>query len=391
MIYSISRAALLHELERLHMASGAVDILQRKSEIIPFKLTDVRTPAGNIIKQEMLAAGGDCATPFGSITCSTEVEDIVLLGTEKHYRRLMDKLKLMPYFGLAEISEELKSALSRQQKRTVLSDGRAITYDRCLVMGIINVTPDSFYAGSRRDADSAVETAGRMLEDGADLLDIGGESTRPGSKPVSVDTEIERVVHVIKRIRSLYPEAVISVDTWHARTAEEAFMAGADILNDVTAFSGDPDMEKLALDNKIPSILVHSFGSAASPSYEKDNDIDIVREVVGSLSKQANWLGLKGYPAEKVILDPGIGFGKSRAQDLELLKGLEALSGGAYPVLLAASRKRVIGDILDLPTEERLEGSLAIAARAVESGCSMIRVHDVRETIRFIKMMEAMK
>ena len=134
MIYSISRAALLHELERLHMASGAVDILQRKSEIIPFKLTDVRTPAGNIIKQEMLAAGGDCATPFGSITCSTEVEDIVLLGTEKHYRRLMDKLKLMPYFGLAEISEELKSALSRQQKRTVLSDGRAITYDRCLVM-----------------------------------------------------------------------------------------------------------------------------------------------------------------------------------------------------------------------------------------------------------------
>ena len=177
-------------------------ILLGKGQIVPLKVLHVRTPAANIIKQEMLAAGGDCATPGTAITCAVSHVDILLLGNQKHYKTLLYKLKQMPYFGIPDIVKDLESCLAPVSKCTALADGRVLRYDSVKVMGIINVTPDSFYAGSRiQNIDAVLKQAERMLAEGAAILDIGGESTRPGSEPVTAEEERTRVLPAVNAIK----------------------------------------------------------------------------------------------------------------------------------------------------------------------------------------------
>jgi len=407
MLYRINARALEASLDSLHMDPRALPILTRKCIIEPFKITDVRTPAANIIKQEMLAAGGDCATPMSAVACTEKYVDIILLGTRKHYERLLGKLEQMPYFGLKKIARQLGAALREKEKLTRLADGRILHYEHCLVMGIINVTPDSFYTESRvgierrdfateqpLDLVAIANRAGKMLSEGAALLDVGGESTRPGAKQVTAEEEYARVVPAIKTIKERYPSAIVSVDTYRAATAQGALEAGADIINDITALEGDTAMEDLVVRSEAPVILMHAEGApdAASCVQERATQYDdVVRRVAAYLDAQAQKLRERGVGADKIILDPGIGFGKSSVQNLNLLKNLETLTGGEYPVLLAASRKTVIGDVLGgLPPQGRLEGTLATTAQAVLSGCAMVRVHDVKEHVRLIRMMEAM-
>jgi dihydropteroate synthase len=242
MLYRINPAFLTQELQSLKMNEVAVKILMGKGSIIPFKVTGVRTPAANIIKQEMLAAGGDCAVPAGTVTCAEDRVDIILLGTQKHYKTLIYKLKQMSYFGIQSIYKELTEAMQRTTKKTVLADGRELVYTRTMVMGIINATPDSFYPASRTQAQNALTVAEKMLQDGADVLDIGGASTRPGTELVTKEEEQQRVLPVIKGIKEHFPKCIISVDTYWAETAKAALSAGADIINDVSAMAMDPKM-----------------------------------------------------------------------------------------------------------------------------------------------------
>lgn len=392
MLYEVNPDALKGEITRLGVYRPSVSILADKGRVLALKVTDVRTPAANIIKQEMLAAGGDCATPGTAITCAVPRVDIILLGGRKQYDILLYKMRQMPYFGIPAVVAELERYLRKGPKGTLLADGRRLTYDRMAVMGILNVTPDSFYAGSRRQGtDAVLAQAERMLADGAAILDIGGESTRPGADPVTAEEERARVLPAVEQVKRRFPEAVVSVDTYRASLAREALAVGADIINDISAMQADPGMLQAVVDTGAPIILMHMRGVPKNMQTQCQYD-NVVQEVAASLDERARLLRDRGIGPDKIILDPGIGFAKDTPQNLALIQGLNALTGSEYPVLMAASRKTVIGQALGgLPPEERLEGTLAISAASVYAGAELVRVHDVRENVRLIRMLEAIR
>jgi dihydropteroate synthase len=254
-------------------------------------------------------------------------------------------------------------------------------------MGIINVTPDSFSDGGVHfDRVAAIESALRMVEDGAAIVDVGGESTRPGAEPVSIDEEIGRVVPVIEGIRAK-SDVAISIDTRNAATARAAFAAGADILNDVTALRHDPEMIGVAADLNAPVILMHMRGTPATmQSLAKYDDVvdDVLRELTPSVER-ARSAGL-----DQVLIDPGIGFAKTFEHNLQLLARCDELTRVA-PVVIGASRKKFIGHLTGREGPERVSGSLAAIAAATLGGASIVRVHDVRETVDFLKVFRAIE
>ena len=392
MLLKINKELLPEALASIGAHKDSLPIFAHKAEIIPLKLLKVRTPAANIIKQELLAIGGDAVTPMGAVNCSERYVDILLLGTLKAYKVLLKKLALMPYFGIPQAYEDLKKALEPVDLRTTLADGRVLTYEKMCIMGILNITPDSFYAGSRVPLmQDVLERAGKMLAAGAGVLDIGGESTRPGSDSVDGEEERRRVVPVIEALRKEYPEAVLSVDTYRADTAEAAVAAGADIINDISAMEADARMADVVVKSKAPIILMHMRGTPKNMQQNCEYK-NVVEEVAVYLAERAAVLRERGVGADKIILDPGIGFAKNVQQNLLLMRDLEVLTSFGYPVLLAASRKSTIGAVLGgIPAEERLEGTIATSLQAVYAGAQMVRVHDVKANVRAIRMLEAMR
>ena len=394
MLLKINKELLGEAMASIGAHPASLPIFAHKSEIVPYKLLGVRTPAANILKQEMLAAGGDAVVPTGCIVNADKYVNVVLLGTLKQYKLVLKKLELMQYFGLkqvaAELQEAVAAALEPAALRTTLTDGRVLTYDKMCVMGILNITPDSFYEGSRVSAlADVVARAGQMLEQGAQVLDIGGESTRPGSDSVDGDEERQRVLPVIEALRREYPEAVLSVDTYRADTAEAALSVGADIINDISAMEADARMADVVVRTKAPIILMHMRGTPKNMQQNCQYQ-DVVQEVAVYLAQRAQLLREQGVGADKIILDPGIGFAKDVEQNLRLMRDLHVLTSFGYPVLLAASRKSTIGAVLGgIPAVERLEGTIATSLQAVYAGAQMVRVHDVQANVRAIRMLEA--
>jgi dihydropteroate synthase len=253
---------------------------------------------------------------------------------------------------------------------------------KTLIMGILNTTPDSFSdGGSYIRVDEAVKRAIEMVEQGADIIDIGGESTRPGAEYVSADEEIERVVPVIKAISEAV-DVPISIDTYKAKVAKEAIAAGAHIINDVWGAKADPDMKYVAAETGAPIILMHNRKNKSYDSFFRDVMNDLYESI--TLVKGA------GVKDEQIILDPGIGFAKDLTLNLEMMRQLHRLVAIGYPVLLGTSRKSMIGMVLDLPVQERMEGTGATVCYGIQQGCQMVRVHDVKEISRMAKMMDAM-
>ena len=394
MLLKINKELLGEAMASIGAHPASLPIFAHKSEIVPYKLLGVRTPAANILKQEMLAAGGDAVVPTGCIVNADKYVNVVLLGTLKQYKIVLKKLELMQYFGLKQVATELQEAVAAALEpaalRTTLADGRVLTYDKMCVMGILNITPDSFYEGSRVSAlADVVARAGQMLEQGAQVLDIGGESTRPGSDSVDGDEERRRVLPVIEALRREYPEAVLSVDTYRADTAEAALSVGADIINDISAMEADARMADVVVRSKAPIILMHMRGTPKNMQQNCQYQ-DVVQEVAVYLAQRAQLLREQGVGADKIILDPGIGFAKDVEQNLRLMRDLHVLTSFGYPVLLAASRKSTIGAVLGgVPASERLEGTIATSLQAVYAGAQMVRVHDVLENVRAIRMLEA--
>ena len=394
MLLKINKELLGEAMASIGAHPASLPIFAHKSEIVPYKLLGVRTPAANILKQEMLAAGGDAVVPTGCIVNADKYVNVVLLGTLKQYKIVLKKLELMQYFGLKQVATELQEAVAAALEpaalRTTLTDGRVLTYDKMCVMGILNITPDSFYEGSRVSAlADVVARAGQMLEQGAQVLDIGGESTRPGSDSVDGDEERRRVLPVIEALRREYPEAVLSVDTYRADTAEAALSVGADIINDISAMEADARMADVVVRTKAPIILMHMRGTPKNMQQNCQYQ-DVVQEVAVYLAQRAQLLREQGVGADKIILDPGIGFAKDVEQNLRLMRDLHVLTSFGYPVLLAASRKSTIGAVLGgIPAAERLEGTIATSLQAVYAGVQMVRVHDVQANVRAIRMLEA--
>jgi dihydropteroate synthase len=259
---------------------------------------------------------------------------------------------------------------------------------RTLVMGVVNVTPDSFSDGGRyAEAGAAIAHARRLLADGADLLDVGGESTRPGSTPVPAAEQWRRISAVIEAMAG--DGALISVDTSSAEVAGKALSAGARIVNDVTAL-GDPSMAGVVAGSRAGLVLMHMRGTPADmqrdPRY-----VDAPAEVAAFLSARMEVALAAGIAREAIALDPGVGFGKARQHSLELIARVDALEALGRPVLIGVSRKSFIGQILDLPVDQRLEGSLAAAAIAVFQGARIVRAHDVAATVRAVRIADALR
>jgi dihydropteroate synthase len=260
--------------------------------------------------------------------------------------------------------------------------------ERTLVMGILNVTPDSFSDGGRfLDRASAISHATRMVDDGADMLDVGGESTRPGSTPVSMDEELERVQPVIQRLAELHPAVPISVDTRKAGVAAEALDAGATIVNDVSG-GADPAMFEVVRGRDAAVVLMHMRGDPTTMQEAPQYD-DVVGEVHEYLRQRIEAAELAGIDPERIAIDPGIGFGKDLDHNLELMHGVGSFLDLGRPLLVGPSRKRFIGTILDLPEEERVEGTVGAVVWMVARGAHLVRVHDVKEVVRAVRVSDA--
>jgi len=253
-----------------------------------------------------------------------------------------------------------------------------ISSDRILVMGVLNVTPDSFYEGSRStSAARAIEAGLGMVAAGADILDIGGESSRPGAEPVSAEFEIDRILPVVRGLRS-ESDVPISVDTTKARVASAALEEGVTWINDISALRFDPEMASVIANAGAGAILMHMRGTPLTMQ-QAPRYVDVVHDVREFLLSRADVAIEAGIPQDRIILDPGIGFGKTLDHNLALLRGLSILCDSGYPVLVGLSRKSFLGAILDVPAEERLEGTIAANTVAILHGASIIRVHDVKE------------
>lgn len=255
------------------------------------------------------------------------------------------------------------------------------TNENTYIMGILNVTPDSFSDGGKyHKIDTALLRAEEMIKDGAAILDIGGESTRPGYTPVSEEEEMERVLPVIEAIKKRF-DIPVSVDTYKSQVAEAAILAGADLINDIWGLKADPKMAEVIAKHQVACCLMHN---RASVDYT-----DFLADVMQDLQETIDIAKKAGISDAKIILDPGVGFAKNYEQNLEVLGNLRRFHALGYPVLLGSSRKSVIGLTLDLPSEERLEGTLVTTVAAVEQSVSFVRVHDIKENARAIKMAQA--
>jgi dihydropteroate synthase len=378
----------LEHLSRVGVDPASIPIFRNKGEFVSLLIYDVPAISANVIKQEMLAAGGDAAVHKHSITLKVQHTNVLTMGTLAQHKKLIEKLSLMHYWNLDEIARDIKNCLFETKVRTIeLPSGRKLEFEKPLIMGIVNVTPDSFYAASRVEKDKLIDFAARMIKEGVDIIDIGGESTRPGSDRISEEEELNRVVPAVEIVRKNF-DVVISVDTYKAKVAEEALKNGAEMVNDVSALRFDPAMMDVLKTYKPAVVLMHMKGEPKTmqenPYYE-----DVVKEILYFFKERIEKLQQIGLE-DKVIIDPGIGFGKRLVDNLEIIRRISEFNSLKKPLLVGASRKSFIGQVLgNLPPEERLYGTLAVTAYCVLNGVDIVRVHDVKENLHVIKLIQA--
>lgn len=373
-----SREEAERELARVGVDPRGIGMMSPKMFTRCIHLSRLLCRQANILKQEMLGLGGDAAVARGTVACSIDATDVILMGTEKQLRRLCDKLVHQP-FGLAGLAAELTALLANiaPPPHTWKLARRGLRLDRPLIMGILNVTPDSFSDGGHfLDPHRAAERALEMEAEGADIIDIGGESTRPGAPEVPAAEELRRVAPVIEQLAGRL-SCPISVDTWKGEVARGALAAGAEIINDISGFGFDPAMAPLAAQSGAGVVLMHTRGTPdkmqAHTGYK-----DLPGEVVAELRSSLDSAVSAGVERERIVIDPGIGFAKDAAGNLEILRRLREFTSLGLPLLVGTSRKSFIGKTLGRETGERLAGTAATVALAVANGASILRVHDVR-------------
>jgi dihydropteroate synthase len=349
------------------------------------KISGLSPIQASIIKQEMLGKGGDAAVARGVLDHSATISDALVMGTVRQIEAMAAKLKMQP-FGLPALADKIREALSSLEGRKPFSldcRGKVLPLGaRTLVMGILNTTPDSFSDGGNFiDPGRAVEHALRMEEEGADIIDLGGESTRPGHREVEAGEEMNRIMPVLSRLlREL--KVPVSVDTTKAAVAQRAMEEGAHIINDQWALRRDPGMAGIAARYGVPVIMMHN--------QDDTRYRDMMGEMIGYFRESIAMAERAGIDRNKIIIDPGIGFGKTVAQNLETMGRLKELDCLGLPVLLGTSRKSLIGKTLDLPADQRVEGTAATVALGIAYGADIVRVHDVREMVRVARMTDAM-
>ncbi|NLI90647.1 MAG: dihydropteroate synthase [Peptococcaceae bacterium] len=349
------------------------------------KLENVPSAIALTLKQEMQLLGGDAAVKrelFVNGDKNTDT-DVLLMGSNKELRMLIGRLKEQP-LNLKEIAESLHKTLTSLEKSPVRNLGcRGINLElgrKTLIMGILNVTPDSFSDGGKFALlENALTQAAKLIEEGADILDIGAESSRPGYIPVSAEEEWSRLEPVLKELIPAC-KIPISVDTQKAEIAEKALLLGAHIVNDIWGLQKDPKMIKVVAGTGASIIIMHN---KENTRYE-----NIMGEVLSFLEQSIESALQHGVEEDHIVIDPGIGFGKTPEQNMEVISRLDELKVLGFPILLGVSRKSVIGKTLNLPVHERLEPTIALGALGVTSGADILRVHDVYENKKAVLMVD---
>ncbi len=377
------------ELAKLHCDQSGINIMSNKAVFKVIKIEDISTKAANLLKQTFLAKGGEAAVARGTANLSVEQTDVLICATLKQYKIALAQLKLQPW-GLPKVAKAIEDVLKFNEnfpRRQFSWPGHqlAITPEHTLVMGILNITPDSFSDGGKfYNIDAALRHVEEMVEEGADIIDIGAESTRPygNAEIVSAAEEMERLLPLLEKVLSSCPVPV-SIDTYKASVANEALKMGAHMINDVWGLQYDADMAKVAAQYDVPVVVMHN---QEGTHYDRD----IMSHICTFLRKSIEIGVNAGIDFDNIIVDPGIGFGKIPADNLVVMSRLEELRSLGCPILLGSSRKKFIGEVLNLPAADRAEGTGATVALGIVKGANIVRVHDVKMIARIAKMTDAM-
>ena len=381
----------IHQIREVGVDPTGVKLMEGKTLHFNLKMEEIDPRTANVLKQEMLSLGGDVAVDRRGLDCSIKQTDALLMGTQEHFEKLI--LKLEQYPDLGALRQSIKEAIkniSRTHYSIRCRKQKLILGKRTLLMGVLNVTPDSFSdGGAFFDKEKAVSRGLGMVEEGADILDIGGESTRPGSKPVELEEELHRVIPVIESLEKEV-DVPISIDTYKSAVAQRAIEAGAQIINDISGLHFDPNLARVAAREDTPLVLMHIRGTPET--MQKDVHYsslfaEIIRSLKGSIGKAES----AGIDPGQMIIDPGIGFGKTIEDNLLILKHLYEFRILGKPILLGTSRKSFIGKILKSEVGDRLEGTLSSIAIGVLNGAHIIRSHDVLEAKKAIAVADAVR
>ncbi len=395
---------LRDELRKINAASPQINDQTAQGTFRAVKLERIPSKLARFLYQELVLEGGAVVLPARLDDRAGEA-DVLLLGTRYQLQHLAVRIRTQSESDLNLLADELERALDLfdHPLRGAMKIGAAEFQwgARTYVMGIVNVTPDSFSGDgvitqTTNFVDRAVAQAEQMVAEGADILDIGGESTRPGSQPVSAAEEQRRVIPIIQALRRKV-SVPISIDTYKADTARAALDAGADMVNDVWGLRMDAEMKGIIAQRGAPVVIMHNRSKPKDAvqterlggRYVGAEYQDLLADIIRELREQVELALDAGIAPTKIIIDPGIGFGKTVEQNLELLNRLDELRVLGYPILLGASRKGFIGFTLDLPVDQRVEGTAAAVALGIERGAAIVRVHDVKQMARVTKMTDA--
>ena len=372
----------------------ALRYLQPKRRVLRLFAPGVDYRAAAFIKQELLSRGGDAAVARHVIDGKAERSDVLMMGTDSQIGRLLQKLEAMDCWGLKALREALADTVRNEAVRgwtLPLPGGRTLTLDEnTRIMGILNATPDSFYAPSRATGEADLLRRGEeMLAAGADILDLGAESTRPGAPPLPEGEELGRLIPALRALRRAFPQAVVSVDTYKGRVALAAAEEGADIINDVGGFGLDGAMLDCVARTGLPYVLSHIRGTPETMGNLPEPQ-DLMTELIRHFQEKLRAAEEAGLSRERVILDPGLGFGKGERSNFLILKEIEALHALGRPLLIGHSMKRFIGGALDGESGDRLWGTVAVSA-LLEGRVQILRVHDVGPNRKALLMAQAVR
>jgi dihydropteroate synthase len=391
------RADLSCYLDKIGADRRSLPFFENRAEMKSLFVSGIDWRAANIVKQEMLSRGGDVAVHANVIDGGVKRTDCIIFGTKKQIEFLAEKLETMPWWGLPDTVARIRDALANSEKKFKefpLTGGRSLDMSgRTLIMGIINLTDDSFFAGSRTGADpeAALERADKLIAEGADLLDLGAESTRPGARRVAEDEEVRRIEGAVSAIRKKHPDIPLSIDTTRLSAAEAAISAGADIINDISGLTFEPELARIAAEHGAAYILMHMKGTPETMNSLCRYD-NLMLEIIEFLEDGVKKAESMGLDRSRIIIDPGLGFAKNGEQNLHILNHLESFRTVGMPLLIAASRKRFVGSATETPdANDRADGTAAISALCAWQGVEMVRVHDVLQNRRAVMMADAIK
>jgi dihydropteroate synthase len=381
------------QIEKIGSDAGGVAAMFRKTLTVNLKIHNLKLPQVHILKQEMLAAGGDAAVAREVLVGNIDRTDVLLMGTIKQLHELCKRLLLQP-FSMKKLSQEIKEILAFMEKKEFVwkAKGREILLGtNTLIMGILNVTPDSFSDGGLYyDHRAAVARVVAMIDEGADIIDIGGESTRPGAPEISEKEETDRVIPVIEALRKKNRDIIITVDTYKSSVADAALSAGADAVNDISGLTFDKEMKNVVAGHKAGLILMHTRGKPGEMQKNTEYS-DFMEEVLEGMRKSISEAVQAGISMESIVIDPGIGFGKSFDHNLFILKNMQEFKVLGLPVLAGPSRKAFIGKITGKDAPLRDDASMAAVSIAVFNGADILRVHDVAKAKDAVRVSDAIK